>query len=592
MDQGDKERLKQPPDPPDTSPITGLFPKSTKTQRTPSKSNDLTRGKANEPNVFERLMRTKGSKLSRSNQELSTAGLEDNELDQENKGDKRMRSPNQVNGEAKRAKSELPAPAFDRMVTKLNELMKIVEAQPTTARNIKNGLIQLNELVEEATTEYLALKTNCRCPQPTEALLIRDQIKENMELNEIEDVISQEWPNEVYKNTTLNPRDTDPKTNIKGIIVSLDNLEEDKNFNNLKQIIPEAGEITKDLLRKHGAIEITQNETTKISGMRAESTHEKRYLIQPALNLDNGSLSTADVINCAESIKKALKKNNSKSAEVFLPFDTASITRGRKIIECCLVATDIKILVRTTKEQRKLHQSTATNDTLIVRRSDGSTYSDIVKELKDTIQPEQFGVTVKGLRSTMNGDVKIILHEDKPGGKSALLTKIRNSVTTAKSATCSTRTKGIVILDIEDDITPKDIIGALTQSLNIEESDVTLNPLRNMRRGTKMITAFLPANKATEAISMKRIKIGWTLCPIKERIEPPLCPKCKIYITSGHKCQDERVVHRCFKCGGNHHTKDCNSGTEHCFNCNTDGHRANQMKCPIYGDLIRNARKH
>lgn len=106
------------------------------------------------------------------------------------------------------------------------------------------------------------------------------------------------------------------------------------------------------------------------------------------------------------------------------------------------------------------------------------------------------------------------------------------NVKSAQKATHVQRSKGIIILDIEVDMEQDDIKNVLAKQLNIEESDIKCNPMRVMTRGTKMISVFLPVPAAEEAIRLKRIKIRWTMCHIKERID---VRHCKICSKIGHQ---------------------------------------------------------
>ena len=73
----------------------------------------------------------------------------------------------------------------------------------------------------------------------------------------------------------------------------------------------------------------------------------------------------------------------------------------RKIPESALYKTDIRLLIRPTKalkQSHKIAQRRANNQSLIIRRNDGVSYSDIVKDLKMNISPEEMGVNIMAIR--------------------------------------------------------------------------------------------------------------------------------------------------------------------------------------------------
>ena len=200
----------------------------------------------------------------------------------------------------------------------------------------------------------------------------------------------------------------------------------------------------------------------------------------------------------------------------------------RKIMECSLHGSDIKVLIRLSKAQRKMFQikrkteDTRNQDAIIIKAKPGSTYSDVVKELKKSMSPDEIGVTVKRINSTLTGNVRIQLAETKEGGRQKMVERIRAQVKTAEETKIQRRTKGIVIMEMEDDIDSDFVKGCLSSALNIDSEDIRTNPIRKMQRGTQMVTVFLPHEAATAAITMGKIKIGWTMCPVKERSDPPL----------------------------------------------------------------------
>lgn len=553
-------------------------------------------------NAFSRLM---GATMNRSHsaQELTLVGLTKEEEQatllgdsNETQSDKRVRSPGDCEQASKRAKS---APIMERTTETINELMQLAHNHPTTARKIKMGLQQLEKLIQIARNEFHLMEEklqSAKNPHTETNENPRNSMTISMGVNEIEELVAKEWPATAYKNTTLNTRDVIPRAQLTCNIVEAQNLNEDKNFLRLTQIVPEAKDLTSDLLMKNGMIVISKNELTTITGIKSNSTKNRIYTVHPAMNNQEGELSTVNLINWCESIKKLAAKEEVKTAECFLPETLKCVIRARKIMECCLYGTDIIILIRPSREQRKAYQRSKNagkinREALIIRAKEGVSYSEVVKELKQQISPEDYGVSIKGISSTLKGDVKIMLTENLPGAKRDMISKIRSSVSCAKTAVIASKSKGIVIMDLEDDITEVDVVRVLTETLSVDKENVKLNPLRKMRRGTQMVTVFLPAQAAEEAINMRRIKIGWTSCLIKEKIDPPFCTHCKVYKIEGHKCSERSVSFRCFKCGGSHNTQECNNDLVYCFSCQVEGHRANQMKCPVYGKLIRDARK-
>lgn len=173
-----------------------------------------------------------------------------------------------------------------------------------------------------------------------------------------------------------------------------------------------------------------------------------------------------------------------------------------------------------------------------------------------------------------------------------MLNMIRETVKSAENSHISQRTKGIVLLDVEHDISQEELIQTLCSTLEVNATDIKVNPFRPMRRGNQMVTVFLHIPSAERAIHMSKIRLGWTYCRVKERSDPPFCQKCRTYGHHTHTCSEKAIIkRRCLKCGGDHATNVCTSSSEFCITCNIEGHRANSMRCQKYKALINDGKR-
>lgn len=562
-----------------------------------------------EANWFDRLTDGSGSRLRTKSTSSTTSesitGKETSDEQLLNENTKRKRTPTtQTNQSESSSKKARRVPPIVLAINKINALCALVKSHSTTPRKIKEGITELNRIVsavkeqlDECQLELRELKRANENNENNEAFDIRGKLSQNMAKEEINSLIEMEWPPATYEITTLNVRDlAKAKATIKSTLVYPDALADDENMIKLAAIIPEATAIKPDHLKERGNITIKKSTTTTIPGFEVAST-EITYIIQAAVLSEIGQVETGDCMNWANAIKNTVKETAAKCAEVFLP-KSASVTKVRKMLECLLFGTDIKVLLRLSKEQKKaFHRGNtggkgARTEAIIIEAKEGATFSEVVRELKQGITPDDFGVVVKKVRSTMKGNVKVELKETTPGGRQKMIEKINEKVTSAKCALAPQRTKGIVLMDLEDDIKEENVCDALKKEFGVATNLIKLNPLRKMRRGTQMITAFLPWDAAINAIKLGKIKIGWTYCSIKERCDPPFCTKCQRYGHMLHNCQEEVAAKRkCLRCGEEHPTKECKSEHEYCITCNFTGHRANSMKCPTYKQLVNGIKK-
>lgn len=347
------------------------FQKSRKTMRSPTTKSpsstipdesNVTKGEQTivRANAFVKLMRPVMSRLF-SEQDLHTIELFNVSNENVNKGighkqssadddkqqllmnsGKRLLSPNDEPKESKRMRTR-PS-ALEKANTLIKELMVFASSHLTTARAIKNGITKMKSILDELTSDWKFHKPS---EPSTDKMIeekemdVRTEMSENMDISAIDSLVAKNWPHKSYTHTTFNQRDLLEKPTLKSTLVNIINFQEDKNFQKLNQIVPETKDITAELLRNKGYLEISTNRRTVIPGLKSNTNSEKWYAIRPALEIKNGLISTADIINWMEATKKAVGNINKTTVEIFVPEETQGLERVRKILECVLYKTDI-----------------------------------------------------------------------------------------------------------------------------------------------------------------------------------------------------------------------------------------------------------
>lgn len=208
------------------------------------------------------------------------------------------------------------------------------------------------------------------------------------------------------------------------------------------------------------------------------------------------------------------------------------------------------------------------------------------------VDPDKCGIKANRIAKTISGGVKILIEEKTPGAKQELIKQIQENVASADLVREPNKFKSIVLMDLELDTEKEEVKDALIRDTGVAKEDIKLNDFRENKYGKKMVTVSMPREYADKVIRIRYIKIGWTQCIAKERIDPIFCGRCQTY---GHSIRDckakERVGTRCMRCGQiGHMARDCKS-TPACFACKVEGHSGNSMSCPKYREMVEEIKK-
>lgn len=109
--------------------------------------------------------------------------------------------------------------------------------------------------------------------------------------------------------------------------------------------------------------------------------------------------------------------------------------------------------------------------------------------------------------------------------------------------------------------------------------------------GTQNATVVLKKKWVNDLCKKGTIRIGWTLCRIRERVNIIRCYRCLEFGHNKSECQGEDKREMCLKCGKTDHcAKNCTEKSL-CITCKRKGHRADQTRCLNIRKLIQESLK-
>jgi hypothetical protein len=195
---------------------------------------------------------------------------------------------------------------------------------------------------------------------------------------------------------------------------------------------------------------------------------------------------------------------------------------------------------------------------------------------------------VSRVRRTHNGELLLELSKDSSVKSDDFKAAVAKSLGDKATVKHLSHVITIECRDMDEITEPIEICKALEEQFSIE--DIELKDIRNMRktfRGTQAAEFDLPAEAAKRVLSSGKIKIGWSVCRLRERFQPKRCFRCMNF---GHWARDCTGVDRsrqCRRCGLEGHLAATCTGVRKCLICNdkettASDHITGSSRCPEY----------
>ncbi|KAK9674994.1 Endonuclease-reverse transcriptase [Popillia japonica] len=223
----------------------------------------------------------------------------------------------------------------------------------------------------------------------------------------------------------------------------------------------------------------------------------------------------------------------------------------------------------------------------VIIKADGKQYADILRTVKGSVNIDKAGIMVNARGTKV---------------------EIKNKNDT------------VFLTGIDGDVGKDEIVQAIKDSIGgeMQLQDIEIVSIRPTQYGGQNATVVLNKQWAIELCKRGTIRIGWTPCHVRQRINITRCYRClefghhkweckgkegwtpchvrqRINITRcyrclefGHhkwECKGKDNTSTCLKCGNSdHRAKEC-TGESYCLTCKKNGHRADQTRCGTRTDV-------
>ena len=244
---------------------------------------------------------------------------------------------------------------------------------------------------------------------------------------------------------------------------------------------------------------------------------------------------------------------------------------------------------RVRRRGKKRQQTDRINDAIRVRTTGDSTYAQVLKEMKSKVDPATIETQVARIRRARNNDLLIIV---KKGSTTESFSQKIRDVLQNKAEVLALDydpETDVDIRDIEEDITEEEVINCIKKAVG-EEATIKCK-MKPSFAGMQMATVRMKKKLADVLIEKRRIRIGWTNCVIKSRINVLKCYKCLGFGHISRGCQGPDRSESCYKCGKlDHKIADCTNEAI-CFTCKdknyeTTSHISGSRNCRCFKEEL------
>ncbi|KAK9747267.1 hypothetical protein QE152_g5453 [Popillia japonica] len=403
------------------------------------------------------------------------------------------------------------------------------------------------------------------------------EIKNIFEDNEgwkgLSKIIDQKWPRDFFKNTTSIELQAIRRRNGK------------LGFPEIATLLEEKSEVT--------SIEYVRTNTeTILSNGRRGKDSRTLYLIP--YNMDQGGFN--DICKLYETLDELAGKVVSHGIDDMQLVALGNINADylRKCTEFAFRRTHKNIGIVMEKQTKPRTQVAKQLEKVIIK-ADGKQYADILRGGKTTgkssVNIDKAGIMVNAIKKTTRGDVMVEIRGGKEKAETLRQEIIKNNRDT--KVEIKNKNDTVFLIGIDGDVGKDEIVQAIKDSIGgeMQLQDIEIVSIRPTQYGGQNATVVLNKQWAIELCKRGTIRIGWTPCHVRQRINITRCYRCLEFGHHKWECKGKDNTSTCLKCGNSdHRAKEC-TGESYCLTCKKNGHRADQTRCPYYRKLIHEKTK-
>lgn len=226
--------------------------------------------------------------------------------------------------------------------------------------------------------------------------------------------------------------------------------------------------------------------------------------------------------------------------------------------------------VEKKRKKRKERRKTVRPDALIIRAGSEVSYADILKRVKADDRLSDLGGNVRRIKKSAKGDLILELTKSEHENLSTFREQVKDVLGKDAEVKSVAQEVTLDVRDIDEITTKEEIYEALIKYSD-EMKSLQLSSIKSLRRafgGTQVATIGLSAPLAKDLLEKGKIRIGWIMCRVRQKIFPKRCYKCLEFGHISINCRSPNDFSNCcIKCGAKgHKIRECKDDAK-CLTC-------------------------